>query len=363
MKKAFPVNINGKIYYIDEDAYTLLTDYLTQLRAAFPGAEGAEIVDDIESRISELFDEKTSTGVEVVNIEFVSRVIETMGNPKAISDEAGFDTQSSEATPPPSPADACADSEGAVPPPIPPVTKKLYRDTRHQVFGGVLAGLGQYFGWDVTALRIIAIVIALCTAMLPCICIYLIAWAVIPPARTPREILEMQGQPVTLGNVGQTVIDNATPPAAPVPSGNDFTNSVNSVLAALGKVLLAMVSFGCAIAALLVGIVTVCIFIALTSSSGMDHELSGWFEFGNSPLIAIMFGFIATFIPLVCMAWAGLKVLLGHTGYNRSIVIGIVCLEALVIATAIFFSSTTGGDMLHHLLGMATMSTSSTLLV
>ena len=53
MKKTFPVNINGKVFYIDEDAYELLSNYLTQLRAAFCGTEGDEIVTDIESRISE----------------------------------------------------------------------------------------------------------------------------------------------------------------------------------------------------------------------------------------------------------------------------------------------------------------------
>lgn len=56
MKRTFPVNINGKVFYIDEDAYELLQNYLDQLRATFPGSEGDEIVSDIESRISELFD-------------------------------------------------------------------------------------------------------------------------------------------------------------------------------------------------------------------------------------------------------------------------------------------------------------------
>ena len=44
MKKTFPVNINGKIFYIDEDAYKLLQDYLSQLRATFPGQEGTRSV-------------------------------------------------------------------------------------------------------------------------------------------------------------------------------------------------------------------------------------------------------------------------------------------------------------------------------
>lgn len=75
MKKTFPVNINGKIFYIDEDAYRLLLDYLSQLRATFTGDEGAEIVNDIEQRISEHFDERISLGANVIVIDDVNNVI------------------------------------------------------------------------------------------------------------------------------------------------------------------------------------------------------------------------------------------------------------------------------------------------
>ena len=62
MKKTFPVNINGTIFYIDEDAYALLNTYLEQLKVAFKGPEGAEIVADIEARISEIFSETIASG-------------------------------------------------------------------------------------------------------------------------------------------------------------------------------------------------------------------------------------------------------------------------------------------------------------
>ena len=81
MKKTFPVNINGKVFYIDEDAYELLSNYLTQLRAAFCGTEGDEIVTDIESRISELFDERISAGANAITFADVNSVIEIMGKP------------------------------------------------------------------------------------------------------------------------------------------------------------------------------------------------------------------------------------------------------------------------------------------
>ena len=50
MKKTLTINLGGTVYYIDEDAYHLLDNYLTNLRIHFCREEGAEeIVHDIES--------------------------------------------------------------------------------------------------------------------------------------------------------------------------------------------------------------------------------------------------------------------------------------------------------------------------
>ena len=56
------VAVDGQIFYIDEDAYLMLQDYLLQLKATFRGPEGEEIVADIESRIREHFDERIAAG-------------------------------------------------------------------------------------------------------------------------------------------------------------------------------------------------------------------------------------------------------------------------------------------------------------
>ena len=42
MKRTFPANIDGQIFYIDEDAFELLRNYLDQLRAVFRGSEGQD---------------------------------------------------------------------------------------------------------------------------------------------------------------------------------------------------------------------------------------------------------------------------------------------------------------------------------
>ncbi|MDE6333257.1 MAG: PspC family transcriptional regulator, partial [Muribaculaceae bacterium] len=113
MKKTFPVNINGSVFYIDEDAYQLLNTYLEQLRKAFPGKEGKEIIADIEGRIAELFNEIIAKGSRVINIEDTNRVIEQLGRPDALAEEpetGGADDKPG--------SNASADDQGATPPPF-----------------------------------------------------------------------------------------------------------------------------------------------------------------------------------------------------------------------------------------------------
>ena len=54
MKRTFSVSISGRIFNIEEDAYALLLEYLSSLSQVFKGAEGQEIVSDIEGRICEI---------------------------------------------------------------------------------------------------------------------------------------------------------------------------------------------------------------------------------------------------------------------------------------------------------------------
>ena len=63
MKKTLSINLGGSVFNIDEDAYQLLDKYLNNLRIHFRKEEGSdEIMDDFESRISELFGEAGGRG-------------------------------------------------------------------------------------------------------------------------------------------------------------------------------------------------------------------------------------------------------------------------------------------------------------
>lgn len=372
MKKTFPVNINGKIYYIDEDAYRLLQDYLSQLRATFPGQEGKEIVADIESRISELFDERMASGVNVIVIEDVNMVIETMGRPEELSDEADFNSPDQEPT---NCYNENRQNHATICPPPPPVHKKLYRDIRHKVFGGVVAGLAQYLGWDATMMRILLVIIAffptpfISVSAWGCVVIYLIAWMVIPAATTPRQILEMQGQPVNIDTVGQTVINNSVPPVAPVPGENPggFSSFLNTLLSIVAKCIVALFGFCAGCTALTVGFLT----IVLLAQLGIFHfegSIGLLDAFNINPEIpymrawALVCVFMSIFIPALAICRAAIGYLFNLKGISTPILITAVVLEVIFIAAATIFYNLDSTDASNYAMSIATTVLPSTIL-
>jgi len=90
MKKTFTINISGTIFHIEEDAYEVLQKYLINLKNHF-GAdeEGKEILADIEARIAEIFSAKSENDKNVITLEWVNEVIQTMGTPEDFAEEEG----------------------------------------------------------------------------------------------------------------------------------------------------------------------------------------------------------------------------------------------------------------------------------
>ena len=189
MKKTLTVNLGGTVYHIDEDAYNLLDNYLNNLRYHFRKEEGAdEIVRDMETRIAELFDEYIRTGLQVITVEQVEAVIARMGNPEDLNTDDDEEKKETEQH---------AYSNGPA--------RRLFRNPDDRVLGGVLSGLSAYFGWDVTLIRIGALVLGCFVHGL--ILAYLIAWIIIPLAKTATEKLQMRGEPINMENIGRTVTE------------------------------------------------------------------------------------------------------------------------------------------------------------
>ena len=320
MNKAFQANINGKIYYIDEDAFELLGKYLTQLKAAFPGDEGSEIVSDIESRISELFDEMTSDGTTIITLSDVNRVIDIMGRPEQISDTPVADDEANGKT---------ADTQ-TPPPYVAPVKKKLFRSESDKVLGGVLGGLGIYLGWNVTLMRVAMVIMAICTYTWPVCVAYFVAWMVIPAAKTPRQILEQRGEPVTVSNVGQTVIDQ------PVAGGSDS----NGFFKVLGAIIMGAIGLFAGVTAFTLIVVALCILAGMASLSlaGSDTLLQNFDIYvAGAPFLegwGAFMAMLAVAIPMIALVWAACCVLFKTPAASKTVVIIGVVAEVLIIIAA-----------------------------
>lgn len=180
MKKTLSINIRGILIMIDEDAFQKLNTYLDEINKHFKTKKGYEdIINDIETRIAELLQQKLSEKKQVITIEDVEEVTRIMGHP------SDFDQDSEENT-------GNAFHQGHV-------RKRLFRDIDNRMIGGVCSGLGAYFNVDTVWFRI-AFVVALLIGG-SSILVYLVLWIVTPPAKSVSDRLEMQGDPVTISNI------------------------------------------------------------------------------------------------------------------------------------------------------------------
>lgn len=251
MKKTLTVNLADSVYHIDEDAYVLLDNYLNNLRYHFRKDDGAEeIVRDMEARIAELFTEYIREGKQVITIENVEAVISRMGKPEDLNDNAdGKDRE---------------DMGGER------AARRLFRNPDDRILGGVASGLAAYFGWDVVWVRIVLILAGVWIHGL--FLVYLIAWIIIPLARTATEKLQMRGEPINVSNIGKTVTDGfeqeneSTGDERPRSRMRRLGDAVVTVVGCLLKLFLILVAI-CFAPVLLIGLVV--LFALLMAATGM----------------------------------------------------------------------------------------------
>ncbi|HDR04220.1 MAG TPA: PspC domain-containing protein [Candidatus Marinimicrobia bacterium] len=58
--------------------------------------------------------------------------------------------------------------------------KRLVRSKNDKMLGGVLAGIAEYLGWDITVIRVTYAIITFLSASFPGTLIYIILWIVMP---------------------------------------------------------------------------------------------------------------------------------------------------------------------------------------
>src|SRR6187399_2395581 len=80
MKKIININLSGRVVPIEDSAYEKLQEYIESLRRYFAKEEGRdEIINDIESRVAELMNDKIRKGTTAITEADIEEIIASMG--------------------------------------------------------------------------------------------------------------------------------------------------------------------------------------------------------------------------------------------------------------------------------------------
>lgn len=362
IKKTYNINLAGRQFVIDDDAYTMANNYLDTIEHLVRDPEErAELTSDIEDRMAELLDlnleEHNST---IVTISMIEAVIARIGQPNDFieteeeviiekgADDNGVEIDLEEKKEP---------SSGSVPPPPSPgfsqtlnnlhqkISRRLFRDPRNSVFGGVCSGIAHFLRIDPVWVRLIFVLLALgmlnLTSFSWMAFIYILLWIIVPPADTPLKRMEMMGEAPTLGNIAKTVTDDANVNNCGTPGqGNAFTKALQVI--GQGIMLFLGVLGVPVLIALILGILGV-LFVLIACASGftfgrpelmsqIDHEAiwGMWTALGVC---------VTLFIPTFLMVWYLFKTINPSLKLSRTmeIIMAIIWVVAFVF-TAICVS-------------------------
>ncbi len=193
MKKIENINLGGHPFTIDQDAYKELDSYLNNIsRMLKKKRMKAELLDDIEYRISELISEELGDN-SIVTLKNVESVEKVMGDPRVFlgeSDHASSTDYSSK-----------SHSSGST---RTRRKKRLFRDENDKVLGGVAAGLAAYFGIRESWIMRLIFLLTFFTIGFN-VLLYVVLWAIIPAAVTEEDYAEMKGEAVNFDDIAESV--------------------------------------------------------------------------------------------------------------------------------------------------------------
>jgi phage shock protein PspC (stress-responsive transcriptional regulator) len=291
MKKTIHINMSGMAFTIEEDAYEKLNGYLKAVETKLGGGEEAkETIDDIESRIAELFAPVVQASGSAIRLEDVQEVIKVLGNPEDyLTDEE-------------------QDKNGSVKPPPVYIPKRLYRDPHSSVIGGVCSGLGVYFNIDPVIIRLLFVVgLIYGISIVP----YLILWIAIPKALTMEQRMMMYGGDLSLSKGKQT----------PASTTYHQSSGLDGILRVAGIVLGILILVGSFFS--LVGLTIATLFSGTFISSVPEIAWLGDFPglmVGSSVSIPGYLGVLLVVgIPLLMLFYLGLHLIFQFKGGGKVI--------------------------------------------
>ena len=140
MKIVVSIHLGGKMFQIEEDAYTVLNSSLSNERKK----------QEMEERIAERFEQKLNSGKSVITYPDVADVLYQLGVP--VTENQSYTGSWRE--------------------------KRLYRQPKNKMIAGICSGLGEYFEVDPVVVRILFVIALFMISM--GFWLYIILWIIVP---------------------------------------------------------------------------------------------------------------------------------------------------------------------------------------
>ena len=338
------VSIGGYAFTLEKAAAEEVGQYLKNLEAHYLGKPGGkEIMEGIEERMAELLLERCGRG-RVATMADIQSLIGILGRPERIEADD------------PEPSEAQAKPQ-----------KKLYRDLENKKIAGVCAGLGNYFNFDVVAMRIIFCVITLALFFtgveegvwsLSGFAVYVILWLAMPAARTAQERWAMKGDAGTLDDIQRNIRNGVEEMGDAARRGmREVTDTVRGHGNELGKILLLVIGI-----ILLLGGVSGLASVSVIGLKGptllsapidsflddMSLHAPAFYEMVNTPWILVLV-ILAVVLPLIGLIYGGIQLIFGFKPpkWRPGLVIFVLWLIVLVVLAVLFAMGVVSTEYLH----------------
>lgn len=236
-------------------------------------------------------------------------------------------------------------------------SRKLFRNPDDKKLGGVCSGLALYLGVDAAVMRLIFLILLFAGGA--SLLIYLLLWIILPEAKTVTEKAQMQGKPLTLSGIENSLKNSLQPDGAnqeesplvrlillPVRLISQILVVLSRVLGPFLNALLAVVRVFAGVLLLLMALSGIVALVSLLLVSlGAIHNASfinlndvpANFFFTDFPLFGKIAGFLGGLIPLVFLIILGIA-LLSKRFYMRATV-GWSLFAVWLISSFVFFIS------------------------
>ena len=327
------VSIGGYAFTLEKAASEEVGKYLKNLEAHYLGKPGGkEIMEGIEERMAELLLERCGRN-GVATMADIQSLIGILGRPERIEADD------------PEPEQAQARPQ-----------KKLYRDLENKRIAGVCAGLGNYFNFDVVAMRIIFCVITLALFFtgadegvwsLSGFAAYAILWLAMPAARTAQERWAMKGDAGTLDDIQRNIRNGVEEMGDAARRGMDeVRDTVRGHGNELGKIILLVIGI-----ILLLGGVSGLASVSVIGLKGptlfsvpldrfldeLSVDVPIFYDMVNTPWIMVL-AVLAVVLPLIGLIYGGIQMIFGFKPpkWRPGLVIFILWLVVLVVLAVLF---------------------------